>query len=116
MEILKTNCQLGESPIYDQNNFCVYWLDVDLGHVHKYNLRKNDMIFSINEENIVYMSFMKESRPILTNEEKIYDISVKDNHNFIIATKIHTTNQQQYIDGPIVSNCHHISSEVSNKT
>ena len=42
----------------------------------------------------------------------VYDIEVKDNHNFIIATKIHTKNQQQYIDGPIVSNCHHISSEV----
>ena len=40
MEILKTNCQLGESPIYDHNNFCVYWLDLNLGRVHKYNLRK----------------------------------------------------------------------------
>ena len=42
----------------------------------------------------------------------VYDIEVKDNHNFIIASKNYTTNQQQYIDGPIVSNCHHISSEV----
>ena len=30
---------------------------------------------------------------------------------FIIGTKIITKTQQQYIDGPIVSNCHHISSE-----
>ena len=40
MEILKTNCQLGESPVYDHSNFCVYWLDLDLGYVHKYNLKK----------------------------------------------------------------------------
>jgi superfamily II DNA or RNA helicase len=76
----------------------------DLGYMEANNLRKNDMIFSINEENIVYMSFMKESRPILTNEEKIYDISVKDNHNFIIMN--------EKLNGVIVSNCHHISSEV----
>jgi len=38
----------------------------------------------------------------------VYDIEVKDNHNFIIATGSKDTN---YIDGPIVSNCHHISSE-----
>lgn len=39
----------------------------------------------------------------------VYDIEVKDNHNFIIATGTKDTN---YIDGPIVSNCHHLSSEV----
>ena len=38
----------------------------------------------------------------------VYDIEVKDNHNFIIGTKSETN----YIDGPIVSNCHHMSSEV----
>jgi superfamily II DNA or RNA helicase len=38
----------------------------------------------------------------------VYDIEVKDNHNFIIGTKSDTN----YIDGPIVSNCHHMSSEV----
>jgi len=38
----------------------------------------------------------------------VYDIEVKDNHNYIIATGSKDTN---YIDGPIVSNCHHISSE-----
>ena len=42
----------------------------------------------------------------------VYDIEVEDNHNFIIGTKIYTKQQQEYIEGPIVSNCHHISSEV----
>lgn len=38
----------------------------------------------------------------------VYDIEVKDNHNFIIATGSTDSN---YIDGPIVSNCHHIASQ-----
>jgi len=41
----------------------------------------------------------------------VYDIEVVDNHNFTIATK--TNNKQKsYIDGPVVSNCHHLSSKV----
>ena len=42
----------------------------------------------------------------------VYDIEVKDNHNFVIGTKIDNKNQIEYIDGPVVSNCHHIGSEV----
>lgn len=45
----------------------------------------------------------------------VYDIEVEDNHNFIIGTKI-SNNQENYIDGPIVSNCHHISSEVFSRS
>lgn len=45
----------------------------------------------------------------------VYDIEVEDNHNFIIGTKVTSKNQKEYIDGPIVSNCHHISSEVFSK-
>ncbi len=36
----------------------------------------------------------------------VYDIEVSDNHNFIIGAK------KGYCDGPIVSNCHHISAEI----
>ena len=42
----------------------------------------------------------------------VYDIEVKDNHNFVIGTKIDNKNQIEYIDGPVVSNCHYIGSEV----
>ena len=45
---------------------------------------------------------------ISDKKANVYDIEVKDNHNFILATKSKTN----YIDGPIVSNCHHISSEI----
>lgn len=37
----------------------------------------------------------------------VYDIEVSGNHNFVIGTK--TTKQINYIDGPVVSNCHHIA-------
>ena len=39
----------------------------------------------------------------------VYDIEVEDNHNFIIGTK---SKNKQYIDGPVVSNCHHMGAEV----
>ena len=52
------------------------------------------------------------STSYFTNDESyVYDIEVKDNHNFVIATNS-PPNQQTYIDGPVVSNCHHISSKV----
>jgi superfamily II DNA or RNA helicase len=41
----------------------------------------------------------------------VYDIEVEDNHNFILATKT----KKYYVDGPVVSNCHHISAEVFSK-
>uniref|UniRef100_A0A6C0JER9 Uncharacterized protein n=1 Tax=viral metagenome TaxID=1070528 RepID=A0A6C0JER9_9ZZZZ len=46
----------------------------------------------------------------------VYDIEVEDNHNFIIGTKINKNKQDQYIDGPVVSNCHHISAEVFSRS
>ena len=41
----------------------------------------------------------------------VYDIEVSDNHNFVIGTKVGPS-IKSYIDGPIVSNCHHISAEI----
>ena len=37
----------------------------------------------------------------------VYDIEVEDNHNFIIGTI--DRNNNKYIDGPIVHNCHHLT-------
>ena len=41
----------------------------------------------------------------------VYDIEVEDNHNFVLGTKT----KKYYVDGPVVSNCHHISAEVFSK-
>ena len=42
----------------------------------------------------------------------VYDIEVEDNHNFVLGTKTGGKKQKDYIDGPVVSNCHHIAAEV----
>jgi superfamily II DNA or RNA helicase len=42
----------------------------------------------------------------------VFDIEVEQNHNFVIGTKIKSSKQKEYLDGPVVSNCHHISSQV----
>jgi superfamily II DNA or RNA helicase len=67
-----------------------------------------------NNKYIWNKKFLDYGTMIITSKEyindkltNVYDIEVKDNHNFILATKSNTN----YIDGPIVSNCHHISSE-----
>jgi len=39
----------------------------------------------------------------------VYDIEVQDNHNFVIGS------DKEYIDGPVVSNCHHLGAEVFSK-
>lgn len=36
----------------------------------------------------------------------VFDIEVEDNHNFVIG------NDASYIDGPVVSNCHHMGAQV----
>lgn len=40
MKIVRSDCQLGESPIYDTKNNSIYWLDLNLAFLHKYDLRK----------------------------------------------------------------------------
>jgi len=42
----------------------------------------------------------------------VYDIEVAGNHNFIIGTNITSNCRKTYIDGPCVSNCHHLGPEV----
>jgi len=53
------------------------------------------------------------------NKPYVYDIEVKDNHNFIIGSRSNNKYNgihKKYIDGPIVSNCHHISSQVFSRS
>jgi len=39
----------------------------------------------------------------------VYDIEVEDNHNFIIGTIDRNNKNNKYIDGPVVHNCHHLT-------
>ena len=69
----------------------------------KYNWNNNFMNYGYLKVNEI---------EYINNSEPVYDIEVEDNHNFILATKYTNKKLNNYIDGPIVSNCHHISSEV----
>ena len=74
------------------------------GYIEIDNLNKYDKVISMYEKNIICDRYIQNKIPILTNIELIYDIEIEDNHNYIIS------DSDDY--GVIVSNCHHISSEV----
>ena len=97
---------------FDKNN-TQKLLDLIMPYIHE------NLLYKTNNTNCIKYkwnnNFLKYGTLKITKKEyisdkkaNVYDIEVKDNHNFILATKSNTN----YIDGPIVSNCHHISSEV----
>ena len=102
----KQNCCLIESTI---NNFKIkstpnHKFLTNNGYREINNLNKYDNVLCTCNNNNVYNRYIEKKIPILTNTEFVYDIEVEDNHNFIIADINN--------NGVIVSNCHHISSEV----
>ena len=49
---------------------------------------------------------------IVNDTPHVYDIEVADNHNFVIAHKRdNIKDNYMIVDGPVVSNCHHIAAE-----
>jgi len=42
----------------------------------------------------------------------VYDIEVEDNHNFVLASSVDSYKNSSYVDGIVVSNCHHMGAEV----
>jgi len=102
----KQNCCLIESTI---NNFKIkstpnHKFLTSNGYKEINNLNKYDNVLCTCNNNNVYNRYIGKKIPILTNTEFVYDIEIEDNHNFIV-TDINN-------NGVIVSNCHHISSEV----
>lgn len=54
-----------------------------------------------------YGTLKVSKKEYIKNEtNNVYDIEVMDNHNFIVTKRLRINNNN-YIDGPIVSNCHH---------
>jgi superfamily II DNA or RNA helicase len=74
------------------------------GYIEIDKLNKYDVVLCTCNKNNIYNRYIENKVPILTNTEFIYDIEIEDNHNYIVSD--HDNN------GVIVSNCHHISSEV----
>jgi superfamily II DNA or RNA helicase len=82
--------------------------------------KKNyEIIPVLNEDygtlKITNISYFKNKGANRCIKPYVYDIEVEDNHNFIIGSGA-PKNQEQYIDGPVVSNCHHISAEVFSRS
>jgi len=97
------------------------------GYVEANKLREGDLIVSkydkTNVENrispamdgkkeleyglliVTGISYFKNKSPY------VFDIEVGDNHNFVIGSR-QVKNKKQYVDGPVVSNCHHMGAEV----
>ena len=68
--------------------------------------------YNWNNKFLNYGTLIVTGKEYMTNKSKfVYDIEVADNHNFILARKIHNS-KSEYCDGPIVSNCHHLSSRM----
>ena len=88
---------------------------------YKIDLKLSSSIYKWNNEFLNYgllkvtsINYFKNKGANNCKKPYVYDIEVEDNHNFILATK--TGNEQKdYIDGPVVSNCHHILAQVFSK-
>jgi len=83
---------------------------------YKIDLRKEN--YEWNNEFLDYgilkvtgKSYFKNKGANRCKKPYVYDIEVEDNHNFVLGTKT-GKKQKDFIDGPVVSNCHHISAEV----
>ena len=48
--VLEYSCLLGEGPVWDAANNCIYWVDIIPGHIHRYTLtsQKHDT-FSVGQ-------------------------------------------------------------------
>jgi superfamily II DNA or RNA helicase len=86
---------------YDRNNIeNIISPAINSGKLQSYGLLKVSSI-----------SYFKNKGANRCKKPYVYDIEVEDNHNFVIGSYPLKDNPQ-YIDGPIVSNCHHMAAAV----
>jgi superfamily II DNA or RNA helicase len=86
-------------------------LDISKHIVHTINnMNEADDINKIGK-NIKYIKNIENVENIY-----VYDIEVEDNHNYIVTDNDHSNNYTRTHKGFIVSNCHHISSEVFSRS
>jgi superfamily II DNA or RNA helicase len=90
-------------------------------YVHEtmeYKINTREELYKWNNEFLDYgllkvssISYFKNKGANRCKKPYVYDIEVEDNHNFVIGSYPLKDNPQ-YIDGPIVSNCHHMAAAV----
>jgi len=116
-------CNIKTSRKYYYLNFnkenTIILLNLIKEYIHEdlyYKLHNlSEIKYKWNNQFLEYGTLRITNKEYINNETgKVYDIEVKDNHNFIIAT--HYSNKiNQYVDGPIVSNCHHTPGKAFSK-
>jgi superfamily II DNA or RNA helicase len=85
---------------YDRNNIeNIISPAINSGQLQSYGLLKVSSI-----------SYFKNNGDNRCKKPYVYDIEVEDNHNFVIGSE--SLDNPQYIDGPVVSNCHHMAAAV----
>ena len=82
--------------------------------IYKINERQEKYVWSntfldYGTLKVTQISYLKNKGANRCKKPNVYDIEVDGNHNFIIGTP---GQKGKYIDGPVVSNCHHMSAEV----
>ena len=82
----------------------------DYVEAHKLHNGSQVMGKSGSSNELVLLEVVKQEFIVSEDSVDVYDIEVADNHNYILATIV--TDEIQIKCSPIVSNCHHMSSEV----
>jgi superfamily II DNA or RNA helicase len=83
----------------------------DYVEAHKLTIGSQVLSKNGSSNEVVLLEVVKQEFIITEDSADVYDIEVADNHNYILANIV-TDNNIQIRCGPIVSNCHHMSSEV----
>jgi len=116
------NCTIKKSRVYfylnfDKNN-SINLINKVKPYIHdsmlyKINLKYNESKYKWNNSflnygllRVSYIEYYNNKGANRCSKPYVYDIEVDDNHNFVIGS------YKKYIDGIVVSNCHHLSAEV----
>ena len=83
----------------------------DYVEAHKLNSGSQVLSKSGTSKEVILLEVVKQEFILSEDIIDVYDIEVADNHNYILANIV-TDDKIKTNCGPIVSNCHHMSSEV----
>jgi superfamily II DNA or RNA helicase/intein/homing endonuclease len=87
----------------------IYWRNVNKTLICPYNYLKNNYDWSNNFCNYGYLKVKKVEILDTLNFDKVYDIQVSKNHNFIVCSKTG-------LNGPVVHNCHMVMAETLSRS
>ena len=66
--------ELGEGPVWDESSQSLYWLDLFLGHVHRYDTKTKKDSFIKMDEIIGCLTLRKRGGLLVATESGVYAI------------------------------------------